>query len=243
MLKEAIEKIEAMVRPEQFVVGGHAYLAQPDGNYVEVRPDLDLPDALRLNSLDAMVRMIQEEGLRFEDKLFVQVPDHLTVRCFGAVNFDARATRNCYFVADATDVPGWDASVKMPFDQAAVALQTRFQDGGDRDYTLQLLSNISCGAKVTYNDTGVATTIVSQKGVSLQQNQTIKPLVRLRPYRTFQEVQQPEGLFLIRIDERGITFTEADGGMWKLEARRTVLQYLQERLREQIEAGRVVAML
>ena len=89
----------------------------------------------------------------------------------------------------------------------------------------------------------MATTIVSQKGVSLQQNQTIKPLVRLRPYRTFQEVQQPEGLFLIRIDERGITFTEADGGMWKLDARRTVLQYLQERLCEQIEAGRVVAML
>ena len=96
---------------------------------------------------------------------------------------------------------------------------------------------------ITYNDIGVATTVVTQKGVALQQNQTIKPLVRLRPYRTFQEVEQPEGLFLIRIDERGITFTEADGGMWKLEARKTVVAYLADALKEELESGNVKIML
>ena len=86
------------------------------------------------------------------------------------------------------------------------------------------------GAKVTYADNGIATTIVTQKGAALSENSVIKPLVRLRPYRTFQEVEQPEGVFLIRIDERGITFTEADGGMWRLNARNTVKAWLTEQL-------------
>lgn len=122
-------------------------------------------------------------------------------------------------------------------------LQTRFQDSADRPYTLTLLSQITTGAKVTYNDTGVATTVVTSKGVSLQQNSTIRPLVKLRPYRTFQEVEQPEGLFLIRIDERGITFTEADGGMWKLQARQTIKAYLVEALKDEIEKDIVTVMM
>lgn len=84
---------------------------------------------------------------------------------------------------------------------------------------------------------------MTQRGVSLQQNATIRPIVRLRPYRTFQEIEQPVGLFLIRIDERGITFTEADGGMWKLEARKTIKAYLENVLAAEIEAGSVRVML
>lgn len=84
---------------------------------------------------------------------------------------------------------------------------------------------------------------MTQKGVSLQQNATIRPLVHLRPYRTFQELEQPDGLFLIRIDERGITFVEADGGMWKLSARKTIKAYLETALADQIEAGYAVVML
>ena len=167
----------------------------------------------------------------------------MTVTCFGHPQHDLREDRIFYYEAAAKDVPGWDGEVKMPFDRAAVALQTRFQDGGDRGYALTLLSQITCGAKVTYNDTGIATTVVTNKGVSLQQNSTIRPIVKLRPYRTFQEVEQPEGLFLIRIDERGITFTEADGGMWKLDARRTIKAYLEAALKDDIDAGRVVVMM
>ena len=74
--------------------------------------------------------------------------------------------------------------------------------------------------------------MVMTKGASLAENVTIKPIVKLRPYRTFQEVEQPEGLFLIRIRERGIAFIEADGGMWKLTARNTIKAYLEAELKD-----------
>ena len=56
-------------------------------------------------------------------------------------------------------------------------------------------------------------------------------------------MEQPEGLFLIHIDERGITFTEADGGMWKLAARKTIKAYLEEALKDMIDDGRVVVLM
>lgn len=246
MLKEAIEKIESMSKPFITNIDGHNYSILPDGTYVEIMPELILPQRTRLSSLDAVVEMVRIEAIKMtEAPVLISVPSATEVMVFSkTLSPDAgRGNRILFYTAEAVDVPGWNENVKLPFDQAAVALQTRFQESADRDYCLRLLSNITTGAKVTYNDTGVATTVLTQKGVALQENQRIKPLVKLRPYRTFQEVEQPEGLFLIRIDERGITFVEADGGMWKLAARKTVAEYLAAGLEAEISAGNVKVML
>ena len=106
-----------------------------------------------------------------------------------------------------------------------------------------MLSDICCGAKVIYNDNGIATTVTTQKGVALQSNEQIRPIITLKPYRTFQEVEQPESIFLIRVNERGITFTEADGGMWKLKARQTVKAFLEEQLAEEVAGNGVYIAL
>ncbi len=244
MIKEAIEKIEAMVQPDIKTIDGHTYLiGGTEGGYKEIRQMLDIQDPIGLSSLDAVITMIKTEAIKTISPVFVSVPTATSVEVFSKAMHEKRENRIIFYKAKATDVPGWDPSTKLAFEQAAVALQTRFQDGGDREYCLQLLSNITTGAKITYNDTGVATTVVTQKGVALQENQKIRPLVKLRPYRTFQEVEQPEGLFLIRIDERGITFTEADGGMWKLTARKTVADYLKDALAAEIEHGDIKVML
>ena len=42
---------------------------------------------------------------------------------------------------------------------------------------------------------------------------------------------------------RNITFIEADGGMWKLEARNTVKKYLEEALKRELEAEKVIIVL
>ena len=133
--------------------------------------------------------------------------------------------------------------MKLGFEEAQIALRTRFQHTSDADYALKLLSDISMGAKVIYNDNGIATTVTTQKGVALQTNSQIKPLLSLRPYRTFQEVEQPESIFLLRVNERGISFTEADGGMWKLKAREIVKEYFCTSFEKEIKDGTVVVAL
>lgn len=246
MLKEAIEKIQQLANSAIAIdVNGQTFTREVDGNFIQLREELDYPQNIELSSLDAVVKMVKTEALlRYTDTpIYIEADRHDRVSVFLQPNPALRFERQQIYRAFATDVPGWDATTKMPFEQAAVALQTRFQPSNDREYALQLLSQITTGAKITYNDIGVATTIVTQKGVSLQQNSTIRPIITLKPYRIFQELDQPEGLFLIRIDERGITFTEADGGMWKLEARKRIVAYFTENLKEEIEGGRVVVML
>ena len=227
MLKEAIEKIEEMSALTPFCIDGHTYIRAGD-DFVEVRPQMDAPDAHIVTSLDALVHLIKDDT--YKRRLFVSVMTADMVDAFGQLEEDRRWRRLLLYRAKATDIPGWGAEVRLPFDQASVALMTRFQDSPDREYALRLLAQITTGAKVTYTDNGIASTIVMQKGAALAENMTIRPLVRLRPYRTFQEVEQPEGIFLIRIDERGITFTEADGGMWRLTARNTVKAWLEKEL-------------
>ena len=157
MLKEAIEKIEELAKPIILDKDGCTYAVNKDGEAQEIIPEAVYQSCLSLNSLDALVQMVRTEGVsvdRCADKLYLSVKDHMTVACFGHPQKDLREERINYYEAQAKDVPGWDGEVKMAFDKAAVALQTRFQDGGDRDYTLTLLSQITCGAKVTYNDIG-----------------------------------------------------------------------------------------
>lgn len=186
MLKAAIEKIIEVSGPKIVTDNAGAMYSVSNGGIEQIRPELDYVEPISLNSLDALVQMVKSEATLFEgSRIYLSVRDHLTVSCFGHPRNDLRQKRIVYYEAQAKDVPGWDSQTKLPFDQAAVALQTRFQESADRTYTLTLLSQITTGAKITYNDIGVATTVVTSKGVSLQQNSTIRPLVKLRPYRTF----------------------------------------------------------
>ena len=60
--------------------------------------------------------------------------------------------------------------------------------------------------------------------------------VRLKPYRTFLEVEQPESEFIFRMKDChggiGCAFFEADGGAWKIEATQNIKAYLQEELKD-----------
>lgn len=243
MLKEFIEHIQRTTQPQTVEKDGATFVVYAGEAPHQLRPAIDCPDTLPLNSLDALVKLVQTEAVNVERPLYITVPDHLTVRCFGSPHVSGRYIRQTYYTANATDVPGWGEKVQLGFEEAQIALRTRFQETPDTLYAMKLLSDISCGAKVIYNDNGIATTVTTQKGVALQTNEQIKPLIKLKPYRTFQEVEQPESIFLIRLTDRGIVFTEADGGMWKLKARETVALFLADRLKSEVDAGQVIVAL
>ena len=243
MLKEAIEKIQELCALKTFNVAGETFHTDVRGNISQIRPELDLIQNIHLSSLDALVAFVKTEAVPNHKQVYITIPDHKTAQCFTHYNEDLRNNRQYLYTADATDVPGWGEKVALPFEEALIALRTRFQATPDTEYALKLLSDITTGSKVTYNDNGVATSVVTKRGIDLQTNASIRPIISLRPYRTFQEVEQPASQFLIRINERNITFIEADGGMWKLAARSTVKKYLEAALEEEIASGAVVVVL
>ena len=241
MLKEFIEHIQNTAQPIVKEIDGKTYSINRAGEITEILPQLFHPDTLPLNSLDALVKLVTTEAAKSaKAPIYITVPNHLTVRCFTQPDPAQRFFRQVFYEVSATDVPGWESGSKLSFEEMQIAMRTRFQDSVDSEYVMKLLSDISTGAKITFNDNGIATTVVTAKGVALQGATQIKPIVILKPYRTFQEVEQPESTFLIRISERGISFTEADGGMWKLKARETIKAFLEERL---ADTGNVIVAL
>jgi len=205
MLKEAIAKIAAMAAPNIIEVEGRTYAVGPGNEAQELRPRPDRPENQTLRSLDALVKMVRTEGTNaaIAEPLYIMVSSHKEVICFSRFVAGLRYERVYLYTAVATDVPGWDETVQLGFEEAMIALRTRFQESADSEYALKLLSDITTGSKVTYNDNGV----------------------------------------LIRVSERGIRFAEADGGMWKLQARKTIKAFLEEQLADLVEAGEVVIAL
>ena len=153
MLKEFIEHIQKTTQPLITTVNGSTFRITDDGNVKEILPTIFHPDTLDLNSLDALVTMVRTEASEMDAPLYIAVPDCKTVRCFGqSRDYDERCFRQVYYEAHATDVPGWDQKVTLGFEEAQIALRTRFQETPDTLYAMKLVSDISLGAKVIYND-------------------------------------------------------------------------------------------
>ena len=88
-----------------------------------------------------------------------------------------------------------------------------------------------------------AETVCVRQGVALNAVVNVRPRIKLQPFRTFLEVAQPESEFLLRVDsEKGIAFFEADGGIWRLEAKRNIAEYFERGLKDLVEQGKVVIM-
>ena len=123
-------------------------------------------------------------------------------------------------------------------------LQSLYGATPDRDYLLDLLSRIDVNEGVSSVDNGVTQEVNVRTGAVLKQATPVRPIVQLQPYRTFLEVEQPVSDFLLRVSKEGEpTLFEANGGAWKLEAKRSIAAYLAEKLADQVESGCVVVLI
>ena len=243
MLKEFIQHIQQTTQPQITTIGDSTFAVNANGSVNEIRPIIDHPDTLDLHSLDALVKMVRTEATDTAAALYITIPNHLTVRCFGQPQPEARFFRQVYYEAKATDVPGFTEGYREQ-EKAIIELRSKFVPSEGTEYLLDLLSRISKESNVASNDNGVSQTVEARQGISLKATVQIKPRVPLRPFRTFQEVEQPESEFLLRLNEAGdVGLFEADGGMWKLRARETVKAFLENALEAEIAAGAVYIAL
>lgn len=248
MLKEFIAHIQKTTQPliqtiDPEIDSGSTFAVTSDGRAVELRAAIDHPDTLALHSLEALVKMVQTEAVNMSTPLYITIPDHLTVRCFGQPQPDTRFFRQVYYEARATDVPGFRDGFREQ-EKAIIELRSRFAPGEGVDYLLDLLSRISKDSGVATTDNGVSQTVEARQGIALKATVQLRPRVPLRPFRTFQEVEQPESEFLLRMDDEGnIGLFEADGGMWKLTARQTVKAFLETKLADLVTSGAVFIAL
>lgn len=127
-----------------------------------------------------------------------------------------------------------------PYDQEnfMVALQSNFEATPDLAAVMKLAGNIVKGDSRTYSDDGVTQVASMRTGVSVSQQAIVPNPVVLKPYRTFQEIEQPESPFVFRIsnsnDQPKFYLFEASGGTWKLQAIERIKDYLRTNLAQRL---------
>lgn len=242
-LKDAINRIVELATPFTLETrDGHRFCS---ADLVEVKPKVELPARYSVDTLEALVKLIRTEGVAQAPLLYVRVDSARRVVV------DSTYTGRDYAIYSrlplyeaVSDVPSITVNQEMSQEQAVVELQSLYAVTPDRDYLLVLLSRIDVNQGVSSVDNGISQEVSVRTGAVLKEKQTVQPIVRLQPYRTFLEVEQPASDFLLRLSKSGYpALHEADGGAWKLEAKRNIAAYLGEQLADLVERGSVVVMI
>ena len=236
MLAKLIDKIVSLKETKTFEINGQTYA---DASLTRIPPHVDRPDCITVSGLDGICKLIRTELEKVGTVVMVQAKAHNEVEVMTTYLGDF--SRNILYRAKA-DAPGLRLGFRAR-EIALIELRSLFIPNEGTEYLLDLLSKMTDENSVSTNDNGVTQTVEARQGIALNTRVAIKPRVNLRPFRTFLEVQQPESEFLIRVDaNEGIGLFEADGGIWKLEAKRNIAAYFEKQLDDLIKAGTVVVM-
>lgn len=244
MLKEAIEKIVSLADPHIYTVGTDTYTNE---RLQYLPPHIDHPSAIEFCSLDGVVRAIEAEIARSEiaKPLFVNVVSPVYVAVYTTWRTDNLSRDELYTANAVLPEPfcRW-----LEHEDAMIALRSKFVENDGTKYLLELLASVSDDNSVQSKDNGMTQTITAKTGVALATKVAVKPIVKLKPYRTFVEVAQPESEFLIRLksgnkeigEKAKIGIIEADGGAWKLTARHNIAEYFRKNLAAEITKKTVI---
>ena len=238
MLKEALAYLVGLKENKTYEINGETY---SDNSLYRIAPYVPRPEKINVTGLDSIVALINAELCYARAKpIFIRVDGPTEVSVF--TTFDDQMQRDLLYRA-VCDVPGVKTGY-MDYESFIIALRSKFIPNGDVNYLLDLLSRINKENGVTTSDNGVTQTVEARSGISLKQSVVIKPRVTLAPYRTFLEVTQPESEFILRLNDDGdVGLFEADGGMWKLEAKKNIAEYFSNALKTLVEDGFVVVMM
>lgn len=237
MLKEFAKFLSEMKETKIFDVGERKYTN--DANLVEIIPRVDRPSCLNVSSLDAICKLVRTEIERNVSPIFVCAESYKDVVVRSTYRDDY--SRDTMYAAKA-DAPGLATGWKSQ-QEWIIALQSLVIPTASSQELLNMIKNMTDENSVTSRDNGVTQEVTVRNGVSLNATVQVKPRVALTPFRTFLEVPQPESEYLVRVDKGNqIGLFEADGGIWKLEAKKNIAKYFEEKLADLIEVGEVVVI-
>lgn len=114
-------------------------------------------------------------------------------------------------------------------EEMIVKLQSQFEETPDREKLLEILSNVVDEDIIESNDNGLHQRVTVKKGLAKVGSEDIPKNVTLTPKRTFPEILQPTGTFLLRAhDFDSWALYELDESVWKLNTKVLIKEWLDE---------------
>lgn len=226
MDRSAIEKIIEAAEPHIIEKNRYNYTDKPLSVIVE--PQVK---TLSLYTLSSLAELLIKDYNCMNLPIIVQVESPIKVTVYSGINCADRSREIPYAVYAET--PEFKYGYWYSYEQMMIALKSKFAETPELLEVVKLLGTITEENNTNIADDGFTQTVTVRKGVVLKDSKAVNPRVKLIPYCTFSEVEQPERDFLLRLDGNGsVSLHEADGGEWKLRARHSIAEKLRELLSE-----------
>lgn len=230
MLKEFVEKLLELKRPETIEVNNRDY------STINIEPILE-PDFEKLYvfNLESLVAYIKDDPDILKNKhKIINIVSPTKVLLQSSIYGDFKQ-RDTYMAVDCKELlPDIYFERFMGIEQFIITLKSKFVMTEELEKIVKIVGNISDETVTNYNDDGITQQVTARTGIARVGEVALPPKIELKPYRTFVEIEQPSSEFLLRANKRSgeIEFAlfEADGGAWKNESICFIAEYLKDRL-------------
>lgn len=226
-----ISELVKQTAPRVEMLNGIEYSSKP---FSPIMPPL--PAVLAAHSLTAVVDYCENE-LEPEETYVIQVRDPGEVLLFSRL-LGPHRHRECLLRSSLLcDIFSFESEHSV--ERFIIAMQAQFVQDETTASILALVGNITAEAKSITEDDGVTQRVTAKAGIVKTEEREVPNPVVLRPFRTFQEIEQPASKFVLRVNASGprCALYEADGGAWKNEAVASIRSWLSERLKELVDNG------
>lgn len=233
MIKEAINRILQLAEPHIINLGESTF---SDKELHRIDNELRA-SAIKMNTLTSLVRYIQSNSKEFKKgNYIVQVVSPTVARLISSLDNDRK--REVLAEVEA-EVPDFPFNRPVAHQEFLIGVQSKFANGAvtenDKALILKFAGTVKSGTVANYKDDGVSQKATIKTGVASLSEAEVPSPCKLKPFRTFLEVDQPVSSFIFRLDENSMGVTcalyEADGGAWRNAAKESVRAYLEEQLK------------
>lgn len=230
MTRDALQYVVGLKTAEVLDINGGKYV---DKNVQRVDKEIRA-SAIQMNTLTSLVDYLKAGVDSMADKMLVQVVSPMKVIVLSMLDADRKREE---LVDVKAMIPDFEYGRYMGNERFIIALQSKFIANDDRALLLQFAGTVKDESIAQYGDDGVTQKATIKTGITSVGDAVVPNPVKLRPFRTFIEVEQPESAFVFRMrqaEEHGVecAIFEADGGAWKNAAMKSIKEYLQYELAE-----------
>lgn len=235
-----VNDIERIVKENEVQLiesNGRAFATK---DLVEIMPRKDVAKEIRFSDLSSIVEIVKREMKRFALPIYINIETEKSVSVITSLDIEKEREKPYSAVAEGSRFnfgSGYD------YERFVIAIRSQFIQTQNTANLLQLLKKVSNIESVETSDDGITQSVVAKQGAMLASDVKISPIIRLAPFRTFIEVEQPDSDFLFRISDRNVfALYEADGGAWKIKAKKNIRAFFEAALGDEIKTGDVVIL-
>ncbi len=233
LTKEAIDRILQLGKIEQFTIDGREYTSK------NILPVYDpFVENIDVNTLTGFVNYILESKDFNKDEVMIHIVDHATVRLFSSLTGNFKQ-REIYLTVGAEMYKNnFNFGNYYDVERFIISLQSSFDTTYDRTQILKIVGNLTTENVQNYNDDGVTQQVTAKIGIARVDDIEVPNPVKLKPYRTFREIEQPESEFVFRLKSGGdgikpsCALFEADGSGWMLTAIQSIRTFLNDNVKD-----------